>query len=463
MGSKRSDKELAEAIAHLEAALDPLHDGDPNATVSKAASALQALDLVLGARAKTRQRSEAERRLQEARGALRDHGPNAVVAAREALAIYRKAYGVPVPPKPRIRYGLEETLADHPLPKTICRRLEWDVGRPPMLIGAPGAAKTYATQQAVIDLVLGRGLWGCPEFRPPGPCRVLHVDFDQGKGMTLRRYKRLLRGAGVQAEDPTSAREELALIAERRVGELGSYQVDPGEGLKLSSLDDLQRWKGAWLEAVTGFDAVFVDSLRRLAPFLDENDSKFSIVPDTLREVSEERNVVIVLIHHATNKSTSATKGAAPGSRGSSAIDAASGTQLSIERQKQGRKVVQIRSGEAAELEPFFLAFEAHVESGVPTSAQGVRIVYKTIEQARGPEKESKAAALVRTKERVLGYIAETNAKRGYGPLKTHVAQHVEGKAAAIYAALDELIAEGAVQERKDAKLMRLWARGEHA
>lgn len=456
MSAKRSDRELQEAIARLEGAL--AIDADPKTIVSDAAARLQDLDAVLRARAKTRARSEAEQRLQVAREALRAGGPGAVQEAREAIAIYRKAHGVPLPPRPRLRYGLEDTLADHPLPKTICRRLEWDVGRPPMLIGAPGAAKTYATQQAIIDLVLGRGLWGCPEFRPPGPSCVLHVDFDQGKGMTLRRYKRLLRGAGVSSDDPALARLELAQLARVHPSEIGSFQVDPGEGLKLASLDDLARWKGAWSEAVRGFDAVFVDSLRRLAPFLDENDSKFSIVPDTLREVSEEQGVVVILIHHATNKTSSATKGAAPGSRGSSAIDAASGTQLSIERQKQGRKVVQIRSGEAAELEPFFLAFEAHVEEGVPASAQGVRIVYKTIEQARGPEKEAKAATLARTKERVLAYIAETNARKAYGPLKTHVAQHVEGKAAAIYAALDELIAEGAIQERKDGKLLRLWA-----
>ena len=42
--------------------------------------------------------------------------------------------------------------------------------------------------------------------------------------------------------------------------------------------------------SVAGFDVAFVDSLRRLAPFLDENDSRFSIVPDMMRPITTPLN-----------------------------------------------------------------------------------------------------------------------------------------------------------------------------
>lgn len=394
--------------------------------------------------------------------------PEAAGALRAAVAKRRRALGIPepeAPTAPRRRFGLAAALEDRPPPKSVCRKLEWEIGRPPMLVGTPGAGKSFAVQAAALDLVIGRPLWGCPDFRVPGPQRVLHVDLDQGATKTLRRYKRLLRGRGVTAIDEPTARRELAALAEMDPRDLGSFDVDEGEGLVLGSLapEELARWRAAWIAACRGSDVAFVDSLRRLAPFLDENDSRFSVVPDTMRTVSEAAQCVVVLLHHASNKARSERGQPKPtaGTRGSSAIDGAAGTQLVIEEDGDFRRVTQTRAGEAAKLPAFHLAFDDDEVVG-PAGIRGIRVVYRTPEQASEPRKEAKAERLRQLADRCLDYIRRINLgsakKSGYGPLRKQVVQAVEGNDKGLYAALDMLVREELVREEKDGRAERLWA-----
>ena len=450
------------ALAALEESLAN-DSSSPSQLLAQLADRFRDVEALLASRRKTRDTKDAEARLVAAREAVRTKGVGALEEVRAAATAFRKAHGLPPIAKPRRRFGLASTLEALPPPKTVCRRLEWEVGRPPMIIGPPGAAKTYAMQQAVLDLVLGRPLWGCSEFRPPGPCRVLHVDLDQGARKTLRRYQRLLRGLGLRARDEREAVSMLSSIAAKHGGDptvVGSFEVDEGEGLALESLetDEKARWRAAWAQAARGFDAVFIDSLRRLAPFLDENDSKFSFVPDAMRILSEQLDVVFILLHHASNKRNG--KGGAPapiGTRGTSAIDGAAGTQLAIEKEKSARRVTQIRAGEAAELEAFYLEFQNDLPDADGVS--GVRLCYRTAEQAQAEEREKKSTKLLLMSERALAFIRKTNLQRRYGPTRTQVVANVDGNDKALFAALDALVQEGHVVETKDARrVVRLWA-----
>ncbi len=371
-------------------------------------------------------------------------------------------------PPPRKRFGFADALVDRPPPPSVCPKLEWEVGRVPMIVGAPGAGKTMIMQAAILDMIVGRPLWGCPDFRVPRCCRVLFVDLDQGANKTLRRFKRLLCGMGVTADDPEEARRQLAAVCRLEAEDLGTFDVDEGEGLRLGSLEaeELARWRAAWIAAVAGYDVAPVDSLRRLAPFLDENDSRFSVVPDVLRMVSEATGCVILLLHHASNKGRPDRKpGGAPsvaGTRGSSAIDGAAGTQLVIEEDDTGRRVTQTRAGEAVKLTPFYLAFE----DGPATSdaPRGLRVVYKTDEQINIPLKSAKSAKIRALADKCFEYVRKVNATESRGVSgKKAIVTSVDGRDGDLYAAVQLLIDEKRLDERPAAsaggkKYFGFWA-----
>jgi len=442
---------IAALFARLEEAIG--RDAAPPADViAGVEQAMTAIDAARAPAARSRRLGQAEARVKKLAAAVVAKGdPKAWAALRDAVRAWRGALGLPEPKPPRRRFGLGDALADRPPPKSVCRKLEWEVGRPPMLVGAPGAGKTYAIQAAYLDLMLGQSLWGWPEARVPHPCRVLHVDLDQGAAKTLRRHRRLLRGLGVQltadppADDSPESRKVRSLAegdARRQLGhlfgvdphEIGTFHVDEGDGLALMSLqpEEIARWREAWIDAVRGFDVCFVDSLRRLAPFLDENDSRFSTVPDVLRVVSEAAQCVIVLLHHASNKVRQApgARGAKEpaGTRGTSAIDGAAGSQLVIEEDGDARKVTQRRAGEAAKIPPFWLSFIDDAQPGAG-GIRGLRVVHQTREEAKAGDKQAKAGdkqAKAETQrifiERILAYVQKINrgtAKvSGYGPTR---------------------------------------------
>jgi len=454
---------VTSALADLEASL-ARDAADPADLLTDLDARLRAVSAALGPKRKAKAIAAADARMVAAREALRTKGIGALNEAREAVIEYRKAHGLPPPAKPRKRFGLAAALEDIPPPPSVCRKLEWEVGRPPMVIGPPGAGKTYAIQAAALDLIRGRPLWACPDFRVPGPCHVLHVDLDQGVPKTLRRYQRLLRGLGVTAKDLATALAQLA-GEHSRAGELGRLEVDSGEGLVLTSLqpEEVARWFAAWVEALRGFDVVFVDSLRRLAPFLDENDSRFSIVPDTMRAISERARCVIVLLHHASNKARGGAPGqpkVTAGTRGTSAIDGAAGTQLMVEEDGDARRVTMIRAGEAAKVPPFYFAFnDVEHEGGL----RGLRIVYQTSEEARAPEKAEKAAKIRRIADRVWIHVREVNVKKGIGvPGRRAICNDVDGRDASIYAAIQLLVDDGLLRETEEKqggkKVQRIWA-----
>lgn len=454
------DPTIAPHLARIEAALG--YDSiDPAALLTEIEGALGGIRAARAPGIRTRRITDAEKALRAAAAALRAKpGAEALTAMRAAAELHRKAHGLPPAKAPRRRFGFAAALEDRPPPKSVCRKLEWEVGRPPMLIGPPGAGKTFVVQAAALDLIGGRPLWGCPDFQTHGCSRVLHVDLDQGANKTLRRFKRLLRGLGVDAAIEGEARAQLGKRYQMDPRDIETFDVDEGEGLRLLSLDpaELARWRSALVDAVKGYDVAFVDSLRRLAPFLDENDSRFSIVPDMMREVSEAAQCVIVLLHHASNKAP-AHRGPKPaaGTRGSSAIDGAAGTQLLIEEDGDARRVTQSRAGEAAKLPAFYLAFQDDDQRG-PGGIRGLRIIYQTPEQAHAPETAEKSAKLRAAAEKAIEYIRKINLVENYGPTRKQIVAEVQGcRDKDLWVVLDMMVKDGRATEEKDGRTVRLW------
>ncbi len=297
------------------------------------------------------------------------------------------------PPREPTRTGLAAMLAA-PVPVTswICEGLQWCPGRPPVIIGYPGAGKTLAVLSAAVSLMLGRPIFGSADFRPAHACRVLHVDFDQGKAPTQKRIRRLLAGMSVTEADIATARAEVENRRGEPCADLLEVETDPRLRLMADKVNAkaVATFEAAWCRAVEGFDVVIVDSLRKLAPLLEENDSRFGEVPEALRRVSERMGVTIILVHHAGRRGTDRGKPLTEAGRGSSAIDGAAGSQLVIEPDGNAlRRVTLTRESAEADRpppEPFCLELVwLRQDDGRPV---GYRLEHRPAEQANPPESQ---------------------------------------------------------------------------
>jgi hypothetical protein len=257
-----------------------------------------------------------------------------------------------------------------------------------MIIGYPGTGKTYAALAAMIALMLDRPVWGCPDFRPAHPCRVLLADFDAGERATRKRIRRLLAGMRVTREEIDTAR---AAVAERRgepCAELFEVETDPAlryAGHQVTA-KDTAAFERAWCDVARSFDVVFIDSLRKVAPALDENDSRSGEVVEALRRVSERTGTAIVLIHHAGRMRLDGKKPVTEAGRGTSAFDGAAGAQIVIALEDGRRRCVMSREAQEADRAPPSPWYLELVRVDDSERGLGHRIEYRTPEQVKPPE-----------------------------------------------------------------------------
>lgn len=187
-----------------------------------------------------------------------------------------------------------------PLPAVdwICERLGMAVGgRPNILAAQAGVGKTLSAQALALSVASGRKLFG--EFEcTQGP--VLHIDLDQGRGSVLNRYQLLAQGMGLKSSDAVDL--QCAFF-----------------GLSLTRGDKIDADAVAKLErTVRGKTLVVLDSLRALAPGIDENASEFGGVLIELSKISSSTGATWLVIHHSGKSDGTAV-------RGSSAIRGAAG------------------------------------------------------------------------------------------------------------------------------------------
>jgi hypothetical protein len=259
---------------------------------------------------------------------------------------------------------LDELIAPIPPVNYVIEKLDICPGRPTQVAGTSFGGKTIALASATTSIIVGRRVWG--EFWcRQGPCA--YVDYEMGRGPSLRRFRRIAVGMGVSWERDVAPHLRLATLP-------AIYLNTAGVADHLKRIAD-------------GMVLVGMDSLRRALPGVDENDSAITEYVDLLTRVSEETGAAFVFAHHSTTKLRKGDEVDPRGAgRGSSAIFDASGAVLSFTGAKgEPVRVTQTKAPErGTTAEDFYLVIEDVDIDSSPRA--GVRVVYRTIEQVEGVE-----------------------------------------------------------------------------
>lgn len=176
----------------------------------------------------------------------------------------------------RIVWAAEMAVEDPPIP-WVCEALHVAPGRPAVFAGEGGTAKSMLAAHFANCVGTGRRFLKRYEVLS-GP--VLWVDYEQGRSLTKKRQQRFARAEGWRLEDFND-----------RLG----YLYKP---FFLDSTKRLDRL----CKLIDEFRLVVVDSARRSAPALKENDAEASIPFDLAAEASEKTGVSFLLIDHASTK-----------------------------------------------------------------------------------------------------------------------------------------------------------------
>lgn len=208
----------------------------------------------------------------------------------------------PATPRKRIEIVSAADLS-RPLPPVpwLAKALGIAPGRPTVIVGKAGSGKTLAVQDFAIAVASGQPVFGDSRFAVRQGS-VLHLDLDQGRYATARRYQQLARGRGL---DLAALPIDCAFFG---------FKLTEGATISVEAVHALT-------EAAEGRALVIIDSLRGLAPGLDENSSEFGEVLQTLAYIADAVELrtgqpapVFLVLHHSGKGESSAA------GRGTSAI-----------------------------------------------------------------------------------------------------------------------------------------------
>lgn len=346
------------------------------------------------------------------------------------------------------RIGIDEMLRPRPPePPWLCKGLRLTAGRVTLIAGSPDSGKTLATQSLAISFASGRDAWGVFNVRRG---RVVHLNWDQERDATERRYDKLLRGIGLTADD---VRGYLELIDDPPI-----------------SFDDEASF--AELRAVARDAAcIIIDALTGALGEVDENSPAVGRVLRRIGKISEQTGCVIIVIHHA-GKPPATFKGKKPDRdamfdiRGSSSIPGAAGAAFVQSPIKKGElygvKMTRTPTVSKRALDPFALRFEdVEVEELVDGKrAEAVRVTYVDPQELaslmksekKGSDQDS-AAAFDQVKSRVLELVKAAPGLSG-ADIKARLGRMSKDT---VYAALRSLKTDGRVDFDKGPKRSELW------
>jgi hypothetical protein len=228
----------------------------------------------------------------------------------------------------------EQMLAPVPPPNHLIPALDIGPGRPVQILGMGSAGKSLVAQAVMLAIVGGVRVFGHFEARQ-GPCAW--IDFEMGCHPSLRRLRRLASGMGLVWDDIVDQMAFASMPrtylnstdAEDHLVALCTIPGDPGQ-------EDRHR------------AAIFIDSLRRGVPGVDENDSAISEFLQMLLRVSERTGTTVLFLHHSSTKVAPEGLDARGKGRGSSAIYDGSGAVFHLSGALgEPVTVTQTRVGEA--------------------------------------------------------------------------------------------------------------------
>lgn len=322
--------------------------------------------------------------------------------------------------------GLDEPLP--PIP-WVCEDLELAPGPPTMLAGFGYSGKTVAGQ--ALALAVAAGL---PAFGVFGVARgrVRHIDYEQGRRLTLDRYQRLGRAMGVRFSELGDALGFTALPADK--------------------LDD-SRTEAILLRELEGVTLAVVDSYRAGAPGIDENSSEARAPLDMLGRVSEATGCAIVVIHHA-RKTSEGDNDPRQILRGSSALfDACQSIWTFAARKGEPVCATSVKArltGRA--LDPWCMTVEDVARDGV--ERWGLRVRYEAFEDSQAQARDERQRKL---QETALAILTERpcSARRLRAELRDRGAGMRSGAELDL---LEDLRAAGKVAAHTDVEGKKVWS-----
>lgn len=181
---------------------------------------------------------------------------------------------------PKITLTIEENymmqvtnFSDLPIRQHLIERLEMSPGNLVILCAAGGSGKTMFAQYMATCVSSGKPLFGVYPVSKGG---VIHIDMEQSKVQTQRRYIRLANGLEVSSLDVS----RVTLKARLDDPQLPMVEIEK-----------------EMVELCTGKSLCIVDSLKAIS-CTDENSSDIEKVLKMLKRVGEKTQCTIMVIHH---------------------------------------------------------------------------------------------------------------------------------------------------------------------
>jgi len=255
------------------------------------------------------------------------------------------------------------SVADLYAPQTDAAFLVKDLGiapgAPTFLVGQGYVGKTIMAMSLGVSVAAGRPIWGQP-WEPTRCGSVLHLDYEQGRRVTSKRFQRLAAGLGVE-------RDELE-------GRWGCVVLPTFDLTSSSAADTYSR-------LCEGRSLVILDSLKGATPGVEENSSAIRDHVRALTAASERTGAVVLVIHHAGKTPMQGTRPRKEMGRGSSAIYDEAQTWFTITGEKGA---------------PFLVSHEKDRERGqtvedfnlqiVDTEGGGLAVAGAEVEERPDPE-----------------------------------------------------------------------------
>lgn len=325
-----------------------------------------------------------------------------------------------------------ELLAPLPPIPWVCESIELAPGPVTLVAGYGYSGKTAACQALALAVATGTPAWGAYPVRQG---RVLHVDYEQGRRLTVERYQRLARALAASGACPP---ESMALL-----GTSLAIAIAPPDVLDGPKSED------SYCRELEGHTLCVVDSFSAGCPATKENEASASQPLIMLSRVSERTGCTIVVIHHERKEQAGAPGGGKQALRGSSSIFAA--PQVVLRLSADGAPEASRGSNYALAsstknrvtgrtVEPFVLRF-CDVDEQDLVSADsrfGLRVSVEATSKTDAQDKAIDAVA-----DRVLVFV-----RAHAGCSSAEIKAGVRGDTGQKAAALDRLKRAGAITNR---------------
>jgi hypothetical protein len=297
-------------------------------------------------------------------------------------------------------------------------------GRPNLLFGKSGSVKTILAQHVAIAVATGSLLLGQYSTGRGGP--VAHLDYDQGRNATIRRYQRI---AAAQEIDLAQMDDQLRMLS------------PPPFDLTSSGAE-------AWFSrALDGVRMCVLDSMIAACPGQDENDAKIGEYMRLLWRVSESTGCAVLLLHHSGKDSPHGKRDSRDQARGSSSIMGYTGCGIYISGPTDEPRRVECAKasveGSGHPFEAFYVRPHAVDLEGYHDPDGGLALEYLTDEQAN--PQESPVDRLAAKQEQVIEFL-----RANPGASKRRLRASLGGNAKAVDDAVELLVEDGMISTRPD-------------